>query len=437
MAMRAIGRWRTAFLQQESVSRLSQRRNRVFSYPYCEDASLNKGVHTEEKLENPETLSDEKTANLVDDAARSQNIKDKQYEGSIRVGSPYVRFVIGRGGVTVKRIEKETNAHIIFPPSKDIRSNAKLIVKGDSQESIDRALAQIKRVLQRAERNPNLQYTHFISLPLASDDDLLEQLRNFRVSVLNEEQRAANYVSWFPETSAEENSDGNGLSRSEKGSKPKQSHVLDPDLEKYFSDDESSDDENENLGKPHRRITESLFIKPETLHITLFMLKLFTDESTKVAAELLQGVQSKVLEVLDGLVPKVHLKGVECFLGTPAEARVLAMKVMELDNNKRLQQACSIVKDAFSYAGLLSAQELKQQLTLHATLMNTAFSRRVSNRPFDARKILAKYHLQDWGEHTVNEIHLSQRFFFDPNGYYRCCGSFSLLPSDSQAVASQ
>lgn len=423
----------TCGLQLRTLAQTPQYARKGFFCGFSADASTAEGSHVEEKLENSVTSSDKEIAHVTKDAVQPEGSEGTQFEASIKVGAPYIRFIVGRGGRRKTSIEKATNASVAVPRARDVRSSVSLVVKGASQESVDAALAKIKDVLTRAERNPNLQYTHFLSLPLASHQGLVEQLRSFRKSVLQEEEKARSYISWFPETTEKGSSNAAAaVDTNDKASKVKSNRVLDPDLEGFFSDDESSDDENERHESPLSRITASLFIKPQTVHITVLMLKLFTDERVKVAAETLQGVQSRVREILDGQEPKVLLRGIECLRGTPAEARVLSMKVQEADSGNRLQQACHAIKDAFAEAGLVAAADLRQDLMLHATLMNTSLGRKFANKPFDARKILAKYRLQNWGQHNINEVHLSQRFFYDKSGYYRCCGSFQLSSAVSQ-----
>lgn len=424
MALRAIARLRnTCGLQLRTLTYTSQDMRKAFD----------EGSRLAQKLEKPVLSFENNISHVTEDAVQPERSEDTQFEAFMKIGAPYVRFVVGRRGITRDSIEKATNTHIVIPPAREVKSSVSLVVKGASQESVDAALAEIRSSLQRAEKNSNFQYTHFISLPLASHQALLEQLRSFKESILAEEQKVINYVSWFPETAEKESSNVATINTTNKVTKIKSSHILDPDLEGFFSDDESSDDENERPGNKSLNINKFLIIRPETVHITVLMLKLFTDDRVNVAAEVLQGVKSKVLEILDGQEPKVFLKGIECLRGSPAEARVLCMKVEEADNGKCLQRACQAIKDAYTKAGLVAEVDKKQELKLHATLMNTSFGRRLSNKPFDARKVLAKYRSQEWGEHCVNEVHLSQRFFYDESGYYRCCGSFQLPPIASQS----
>ncbi|MCO5560890.1 hypothetical protein L7F22_014510 [Adiantum nelumboides] len=114
----------------------------------------------------------------------------------------------------------------------------------------------------------------------------------------------------------------------------------------------------------------------------------------------------------------------ECMKGPPAKAHVLYARVEDADKENWLLCTCK--------AGLVVEKDKKQELKLHATLMNTSYRKRKSGKrfgrrvPFDARPILAVHGSDDWGEYTVTEVHLSQRFVYDEDGYYHCCGSVKL-----------
>lgn len=54
------------------------------------------------------------------------------------------------------------------------------------------------------------------------------------------------------------------------------------------------------------------------------------------------------------------------------------------------------------------------------------------NDSFNARGIMEQYGSEEWGEYAIPELHLSQRFVYDENGYYHCCASFP-LPKNMQA----
>lgn len=440
MALRALVRLRnTCGLQLRTLAQPSQDKRKTVARSFAAGTSVDEGSHVEQKLENPVLSSGSEAGHppeesVLKDALQPAGSDETEFKASIKVDAPYVRFVAGKGGATRDIIEKATNTRIHIPSASEIKSGTSLVIKGPSQEAVDAAVTRIQRVLQRAEKIPNMLYTHFISLPLASHQHLVEQVRGFRDSVVADEVEASSYVSWFTETSNKENSTVATLKATKRVSKINATHIIDPDLEGFFSDGESSDDEIEGSASiPRRKISRSLFIRPETIHLTVLMLKLFTEQRVNIAAEVLQGVKDKVLEALDGHEARVHLKWLECLRGSPAEARVLYMKVQEVDPENRLHQACQAIKDAFIKAGLVADADKNQDLKLHATLMNAAYSRRLNNSAFDARRVLLKHRLEDWGEYTIKEVHLSQRFFYDESGYYHCCGSLELPSANSES----
>jgi activating signal cointegrator complex subunit 1 len=96
-----------------------------------------------------------------------------------------------------------------------------------------------------------------------------------------------------------------------------------------------------------------------------------------------------------------------------------------------------VITDAFVKAGLVLEKDAKQSLKLHVTVMNARHRKRRKNNKkkmetFDAREIHKQFGNEDWGEYLIQEAHLSQRFVFDQNGYYRCCGSIP-FPGEQRA----
>ena len=50
---------------------------------------------------------------------------------------------------------------------------------------------------------------------------------------------------------------------------------------------------------------------------------------------------------------------------------------------------------------------------------------------FDARGVMEKYGSEEWGEYLIPQLHLSQIFVYDEDGYYHRCASI-LLPQNVQ-----
>ncbi|XP_078431853.1 uncharacterized protein LOC144703540 isoform X2 [Wolffia australiana] len=282
---------------------------------------------------------------------------------SIEVDGSLLRFVKGKGGETQQEIEREFGVNIKMPSSKGETS---VVIEGSSLENVKEAITRINGAVEEGIRSPLLDYSHFVSLPLAIYPELVEKLSDFQnASVL-----------------------------------------------------------------PELGIDKSIFIKPKTFHLTVLMLKLWNTERVAAAAEVLQRVSPKVLQALDNRPISIRLKGLECMKGSPVRARVLYAPVEEVGGEGRLMRACEAIIEAYAEAGLVLEKEARQTLKLHATLMNARHRRRSKtsrkrDSSFDARAILGQFGNEDWGEYLLREAHLSQRFVFAESGYYHCCGSLS------------
>ncbi|XP_052181517.1 uncharacterized protein LOC127794461 isoform X5 [Diospyros lotus] len=287
---------------------------------------------------------------------------EDKHSVSVKVGAALMRFIKGKGGSTQKNIEEETGVKIVFPSSKEDA----IIIEGISAESVSRASEKVQVIVDEAVKSPNLDYSHFISLPLAIHPELVHKLVHFQQSVLG-------------------------------------------------------------ANSPDLGIERSIFIKPKTFHLTVLMLKLWNNDRVDAAAEVLKSISPKVLEALDGRPISIRLKGLECMRGSPAKARVIYAPVEEIGSEGRLLHVCQVIIGAFVEAGLVLEKDAAQTLKLHATVMNARHRKRKKRTrkldSFDARGIFKQFGSEEWGEYLIRELHLSQRFAFDENGYYHCCAS--------------
>nr|CDM81280.1 unnamed protein product [Triticum aestivum] len=160
------------------------------------------------------------------------------------------------------------------------------------------------------------------------------------------------------------------------------------------------------------------------------MLKLWNKDRIAQASDILQSVSSQVNVALENRPISIQLRGLTCMKGSPARARVVYAPVLEVGGEGRLVRACKVITEAFVKSGLVLERDARQELRLHATIMNVRHRKsKKSNRrndSFDARNIFRQYGEQDWGEYPVPAVHLSQRFKFDKGGYYHCCCSIPL-----------
>ncbi|KAJ0586514.1 putative protein kinase A anchor protein, nuclear localization signal [Helianthus annuus] len=316
------------------------------------------------------------------------------------------------------KIEEETGARLIFPPS---RNDESLIIEGTS-ESVAKASERIQLLIDEVVKSPALDYSHFVSLPLALHPQFIDKLIGFQNSILGiNDANSSEVLGGSSNNDGGKNEDATKIplvsyppkSTSTSTSKPRTSTLSE-------------------LG-----IDKSIFIKPQTFHLTVLMLKLWNKERVNAAAKIFKGIEADVMDALDVRPVFIKLKGLECMKGSFAKARVLYAPVEVVGGEDRLLGACKIITDAFIKGGLVLERDAKNTLKLHATVMNVRQRKRKKDDRrkfdwFDARGIMEQYGSEEWGEYVLPELHLSQRFVYDESGYYHCCASFP-LPKNTQA----
>ncbi|KAL2332348.1 hypothetical protein Fmac_019929 [Flemingia macrophylla] len=302
-------------------------------------------------------------------------------------------------------------------------------IEGISIKSVNSASEKIRAVIDETDTSRNIDYSHFISLPLAIHPELVNKLINFQNSILGN----GSCMEKSTDIDSNEDEDTSDNKEVDQLSKDKADIAVDDNSESVkvnranipivsYTPKVSKSSASRDLG-----IDKSIFIKPKTFHLTVLMLKLWNKDRVKKATEVLQSLSSKVSEALDNRPVSIRLKGLECMKGSLAKARVVYAPVEEIGIEGRLMRACQVIIDAYVEAGLVLEKDAKRGLKLHATVMKSRHTKREKWTrefdPFDARGIFKQYGSEDWGQYLIREAHLSQRFSFDENGYYHCCAS--------------
>ncbi|XP_038899991.1 uncharacterized protein LOC120087160 isoform X2 [Benincasa hispida] len=393
-------------------------------------ASARNVVEVAEEINVVTELSVESSAfpNMDGDAnLEGQSVpSDEKFSVKLDVGSSLIRFVRGKGGSTQERIEEEMGVKIMIPSSK---KEEFVVIEGNSVDSVTKASEKIQSIIDEAIKSPSLDYSHFVSLPLALHPELVEKLTNFQNSILRSSESCLDEA---------EDSDTN---EDNTDNEVEVQHTVEaPDVAVELKVDDKREQIKVNINIPvvsypsktskastpsDLGIDKSIFIKPNTFHLTVLMLKLWNKDRVDAASEVLRGISSKIMDALDNRQVLIRLKGLDCMRGSLAKARVLYAPVEEIGNEGRLLRACLII-NAFTEAGLVLEKDAKQKLKLHATVMNARHRKSKKKKKFDsfdAREIFKHYGSEEWGEYHIREVHLSQRFSFDENGYYHCCAS--------------
>ncbi|KAH9615047.1 hypothetical protein KSS87_003937 [Heliosperma pusillum] len=433
---------------------------------------LNDGLKDSE-----DALGDSSTASV------SQNIVGGQDSGkmtfpkhkhavTVEVGASVMRFIRGKDGSTQKGIE-EMGVKIEFPPMK---MGDSIVIGGDSMDDIAKASQKIQSIIDEAAKNPDLTYSHFISLPLAIHPEFVDKVTRFRSSILGYDPKyvkgTMECTDGNPRTDA--SVDAGKVDQPEKdlavGVKLKIRDDINPvkvDI-RNIPTVSYAPKATKSATLFDLRIDDSLFLKPQRLHLTVLMLKLWNKERIHAALEVLQ----------------------DLIRGSKERAQVLYAPIEEIGGEGRLTSAClssslafqEIITDAYVKAGLVLEKDAEQKLKhfftvawygilspnprtelsiqegsrvaqylkstyvrLHSTnsdqssdpkqtpRLKNALDHKKNKRgdSFDARGIFQQFGKEEWGEYHIREAHLSQRFVYDDNDYYHCCASIP-LPENSQ-----
>ncbi|KAK3027069.1 hypothetical protein RJ639_040901 [Escallonia herrerae] len=274
---------------------------------------------------------------------------------SMEIGASLMRFVKGEWGSRLKEIEEETGVRVKFPSSKKEES---ITIEGFSADSVARASEKIQVIVDEVIKSPTLDYSHFVSLPLAIHPELVDKLVNFQNTILgiNDDSQDQNLNS-DSDRDTSDNEDGDvQLERAtrfavklniEEHSERVKVDIIDVPIVSYPPKaSDSSTLEPKNSTVADLGIEKSIFIKPKTFHLTVLMLKLWNKERVDIAADVLRvkfkSVSSKVMDALDNRPISIRLKGMECMRGSLAKARVLYAPIEEVGGEDRLFHACRI-----------------------------------------------------------------------------------------------
>ncbi|PKA54435.1 hypothetical protein AXF42_Ash000268 [Apostasia shenzhenica] len=228
-----------------------------------------------------------------------------------------------------------------------------MVIEGTSNENVTEASEKVRNILEQATKSPNLDYSHFVSLPLAIHPELLEKLQKFQNSVLGE-------VDNVSDTDQDcETSDRDNDTKQIEGS--------------HTADNIEARNSNEHarvcIDATGLGIDKSIFIKPGTFHLTVLMLKLWNKDRVAKATEVLKSqylFKAGICSLIPLLKTSFLVNEKACMRGSPAKAQVLYAPVEEVGGegplitwNYRIGYSCvqlipALSSDAFCSQVLLS-----------------------------------------------------------------------------------
>eukprot|EP00698_Gefionella_okellyi_P018916 TRINITY_DN5730_c0_g1_i2.p1 TRINITY_DN5730_c0_g1~~TRINITY_DN5730_c0_g1_i2.p1 ORF type:complete len:354 (+),score=72.22 TRINITY_DN5730_c0_g1_i2:31-1092(+) len=254
-------------------------------------------------------------------------------------------FLIGKGGKIRAKLQSETNAKLTIPKPGSKKSEP-ILITGPSAAAVSSMRTRVHVLIDHAIRT--LPPTHFISVSLATEPWLSRG-----GSLLSEFASLASALSvtgWHP----------------------------------------------------------SLLVNPASLHITLFVLKLYTEEQLEQATHVLTRAAPLVYDAVKTRSVVLEVKGLAVMDPTEAAAHVLYADVVKDENTSRLAAAHDVLVREFQKAQLVDEQ---RPLKLHVTLANTRHRHEVGAShderiPFDATPLLRAHKDVSLGAGRVADIRL-------------------------------
>mmetsp|Transcript_68771 Transcript_68771/g.109123 ORF Transcript_68771/g.109123 Transcript_68771/m.109123 type:complete len:379 (-) Transcript_68771:90-1226(-) len=311
------------------------------------------------------------------------------YEGEewvvkIPIASVFHRFIIGKNGSTKSRLETESGARIEIPKREDLQDC--IWLRARQKAHIYTAKAQIELLCEREETK--LEFTHFLSVPLTSDARVCNEINNFRDNVVMEK---------FP-----------GIDAS----------IFMPNLSRR-------------------------------LHFSLCMLKLHTHAQIDEMKDALSEIAARMTTQSEfDTEMTATLRGLHIMTDDPSDVPLVYTTDRSRQLQNRMDNLCNMIFSVLRERNLVSQGSLIAQrvlssdgsaaeVKLHATLMNTKYSRnrredgsRSERETFDASPLMERFGQVEFGTVQMKEVQLSCLDEMGNDGYYRSLISVPLFNPD-------
>jgi len=292
------------------------------------------------------------------DLSITQNVCENSFTTTMEVAPMFLPFIIGKKGATKRKLENETGASIIIPDrkdttGKDVDKYEPIVINAPSQEAILDLKTRLEILFESATKS--LPYTHFISIPL-NIDPILENAQQFKKDLTLVSQNKA-ILGFEP----------------------------------------------------------SLISKPEQLHITIAMLKLFnTSQIEHLKSVMTEKWAPKIYDLLQTRSLMVKIQELSIMNSDPNDAHIVHLNVKpQKEGDDRLNKLCNFIISELKKENLLD-EEQDKEVKIHVTLINSKFrnkeqeniqqSNNNNRQSFDAKGILATYGKIDFGVAHLKEI---------------------------------
>ncbi len=234
----------------------------------------------------------------------------------------FIKIIIGVKGATIRGIERLTGATLVVSGGGDntgsgvspatraaaTDGNESVEIRGPTSAAVHAARLRVEAVI--TDSAESVDYTHFLSVPLATSPTA----RGAFAALLQ-------------------------------------------DMARTCADEE-------------RRIDPFMFQAPARLHLTLLMLRLYSQEELARAESLLVVVQEMLRELFTAS-DRINFSGVNVFTDNPTESHVAYLDLARDATSRKLIELIRRINALFLDAGLALPKDVASNEALHATVINS------------------------------------------------------------------
>ena len=149
---------------------------------------------------------------------------------------------------------------------------------------------------------------------------------------------------------------------------------------------------------------------PSKLHLTIGVLKLFSENEVKQACDVMKEFAPRIPYILCGKPLRGSLRNLEIMNDDPESVNVLYAELLLLDESDRLQNLADQCLEFFVEKGLMDYEQNRnsKNVKLHCTLINTRWNSS-GPRTIDASELLSEdFELQNFGDCVLEKLDLNE-----------------------------
>eukprot|EP01059_Diplonema_ambulator_P032545 TRINITY_DN6429_c0_g1_i4.p1 TRINITY_DN6429_c0_g1~~TRINITY_DN6429_c0_g1_i4.p1 ORF type:complete len:368 (+),score=97.21 TRINITY_DN6429_c0_g1_i4:230-1333(+) len=191
------------------------------------------------------------------------------------------------------------------------------------------------------------------------------------------------------------------------------------------------DDIKQNYANEKTKIHPSVVQRPEKLHLTLLVLRLYNDEDLQRAARVLREIEDDVKRIFNQ-DDRLKIKGISCMNDDPSIVNVAYLEVVKDIMQQKVLELVEAVSQRYILSGLCTSRDVEGNRLLHATILNSKWrateadsdsdddlrTKKVERIPFDITELLETHQDVDLGSHKLMRLELSKMGDRGETGYY-------------------